>query len=213
MAQVPSKSQKRGIGSSGSAVSPKQLNLATLDVTEFHCNPSTKGFCRCQYYPQCQVRSAVILLLMRCDRIPTVRSPFSLLIGQPDGRLGSRRGPDIGVSNQISPSKSMYIYVCVCAKWLLGAHVLMAASVCVEMKINEWGTRATLRVDKTEGPVERTLKGAHASFCLCVCECQVIPYLLCFHHLFHRCWVQNNMGELRRLHSTICHCPFKQFQL
>lgn len=51
---------------------------------------------------------------MHSDRIPTVRTPLCLLIGQPDGQLSSRRGPDISVSNQISPSESLFMCVCPC---------------------------------------------------------------------------------------------------
>lgn len=83
---------------------------------------------------------------------PHCEDPTLFLIGQPDGQLSSRRGPDISVSNQISPSESFFMGVCPCvcvcacgrerervhsAKWLLGAYVLTAARVCVEMKINE----------------------------------------------------------------------------
>lgn len=41
-----------------------------------------------------------------------MRTPLCLLIGQPDGQLSSRRGPDISVSNQISPSESLFVCVC-----------------------------------------------------------------------------------------------------
>lgn len=55
------------------------------------------------------------------------------------------------------------VYVCVSvgerervhsAKWLLGAHVLTAARVCVEMKINEWETWMCVCVDGSEGSVD-----------------------------------------------------------
>lgn len=79
---------------------------------------------------------------MHSDKSPAVRTPLCLLIEQLDGQLSTRGGSDIGVSNQISPTENLLM--CVrgvekvhSAKWLLGAYVLMAAGVCVEMKINE----------------------------------------------------------------------------
>lgn len=53
---------------------------------------------------------------MHSDRSPAVRTPLCLMIGQPDGQLSSRRGPDISVSNQISPSESLFMCVCLCVR-------------------------------------------------------------------------------------------------
>lgn len=116
-------------------MSPCSTVIPTRDLHQVH------------YYLQCQLISAISLLLMHSDRSPAARTPLCLLIGQPDGQLSSGGdegvgGGDISVSNQISPSKSN---VCLKgrapgAKRLSGAHVPMAARARVEMKINEGET-------------------------------------------------------------------------
>ena len=118
---------------------------------------------------------------MRSDSSPAVRTPFCLLIGQPDGQLSRRRGPDIGVSNQISPSKNVFMCVCV---WERGRdrtvpsdcweHMCWRRPECV-LKWRLMNERAEcVCVQETEGSVEvyqrRTQTWAPV-YLLCVRTC------------------------------------------
>lgn len=72
---------------------------------------STKGLCWCQYYPQCQFRCAVSLLLMPGDRSPTVRTPLCFWSGsQMDS---SAAGGDL-ISVSAIRSHPLRLSLCVC---------------------------------------------------------------------------------------------------
>lgn len=70
------------------------------------------------YYPQCQLISAISLLLMCSDRSPTARTPLCLLIGQPDGQFSSRGGTWYQCQqSDLTPPRATTC-VCVCVwKW------------------------------------------------------------------------------------------------
>lgn len=158
----------------------------------FHRNPDVRPApkdSRCQYYPQCQLRSAVNLLLMHSDRSPTVRTPVCLLIGQPDGQLNSRRGPDISVSNQISPSKSLFMCVCL---WVRGRECTVPSDRWERMCwrrpecVLKWRLMKERPecgwADKTEGSVDvfQRVHKLELQFTYCgVCVCMCV-WLYCF---------------------------------
>lgn len=152
---------------------------------------------------------------MHSDRSPTVRTPLCLLTGQPDGQLSSRRGPDISVSNQISPSESLFMCVCVCGRESAQCQVIVR-SICADGSRSVcWNEDEWIRdLNKC---VWSRLKGWRTCVkqctnlrlslpCDCVlvgCKCVVIltdaGYTASFHHLLsHSCEVQSDMRETHK---------------
>lgn len=147
---------------------------------------------------------------MHSDRNPTARTPLCLLIGQPDGQLSSRRGPDIGVSNQISPSESLFMCACL---WERGRectvpsdcweHMCWRRPECVlKWRLMNERPECVCVWTGVKGQWTYVKESTNLSFCLptmFACACQVILYLLSFQHLLsHSCRVQTDVGETHK---------------
>lgn len=177
--QTPLKTRKRAAGSSGSAMPSKWLALATSNVDVFRYNPD--------------VRPAPSTLLSSMSAHISHQPSPNAQWQKPhceDSTLSSDRAARWTVQRQggtwyqcqqsdLTLQEQLRVYLKVrahSAKRLLGAHVLMAARACVEMKINERETWVSACVwTKLKG--QRNVRqggnklGLLFTQCACACAC------------------------------------------